>query len=80
MRHGNSAYKNGLCKCDVCRLDHRVQAKIARQRRKAQLQEDPSVVEHGRVSTYKNWGCRCDRCKAAASTDDKKRYANGGRG
>lgn len=31
-------------------------------RRAARLREDPTIVEHGKVSTYRNWNCRCEAC------------------
>lgn len=57
-------YRRG-CKCDYCKRAHAADAKVHRDRRARQLQEDPSIAPHGHHSTYSNYRCRCDLCVGA---------------
>lgn len=58
MKHGASAYRHGLCRCEVCRADVYREVSL----RAARLAADPSLAPHGDRSTYTNWGCRCADC------------------
>lgn len=65
MKHGASAYRNGRCRCDVCRAANtHLQAEL-REKRQRRLLLDSTAAEHGTASTYANWKCRCDDCKKA---------------
>lgn len=33
--------------------------------REERLAQDPTIVQHGTISTYRNWGCRCVQCRQA---------------
>lgn len=33
--------------------------------RPERLALDPTIVQHGTISTYRNWGCRCKPCSHA---------------
>jgi hypothetical protein len=57
--------------CQTCQTEGR---RRYRERRKAQIAADPSVVEHGLLSTYNNWGCRCSKCRRANATYYRERY------
>lgn len=61
--HGGYHYGNDDCRCDECKAAHAANVKRFRAQRKARLDKDPSIVEHGKDSTYTNWLCRCQPCK-----------------
>lgn len=67
------------CRCGPCREANSALQKREDARRREMLAADPSLVEHGLVSTYINWGCRCETCGAAHSARLKRqresRYA-----
>jgi hypothetical protein len=33
--------------------------------REQRLAQDPTIVQHGNITTYRNWGCRCKPCVQA---------------
>jgi hypothetical protein len=57
-KHDANTYRNGRCRCEVCREDHRVKTAANRKARLAQ------GVIHGSRSSY-DAGCRCDYCLGA---------------
>lgn len=68
--HGKaSTYRNAAyrCRCQPCRDAHTELQHRENQSRRARLDADPSIVQHGLVSTYKNWACRCDACTVVHS-------------
>ncbi len=70
VKHGVTAYKNGRCRCRVCRAaavaDHREWANRSRM-------VDLVGMTHGTISTYNNYGCRCEPCRAAKSDYNRQR-------
>lgn len=62
--HNLTGYKSG-CKCGICIEANRKAQKRQRAARKARLEADPTLAEHGKPSTYTNWCCRCDPCTDA---------------
>ncbi len=64
-----STYRNTAyaCRCRPCRDANAAFQRRGGEKRAARLAADPSIVEHGLLSTYLNWACRCDPCKAAHS-------------
>jgi len=63
-QHGASAYRNQqiACRCEICRNANTAYCKVEQAHRAARLRDDPSLTEHGSLSTYRNWGCRCRPC------------------
>lgn len=59
--HSLTGYKYG-CRCVICTEENRKAQRRQRASRKARLEEDPTLAEHGKLSTYGNWCCRCDLC------------------
>ena len=33
--------------------------------REERLAQDPTIVQHGTITTYRSWGCRCKPCVGA---------------
>ena len=62
-KHGASAYKRGLCRCDICTKANTRRCLEAQARRTAR--KNHTQLDHGTPSTYSNWGCRCDPCTTA---------------
>lgn len=74
--HGASAYRNSLCRCDVCTAAHRVrhqeESEVARKK-------NPQEIKHGSATCYNYYGCRCTECreaKAKAYREYKERKSN----
>lgn len=73
--HGTVArYRNGRCRCDLCKDAVRLAAAARRKQRKADAESGFFTGTHGTVSTYNNGGCRCDECKAAVRAYDRQLY------
>jgi len=71
LLHGHdSTYTHAGCRCDECREDH---ALVARLYRNGYWGGRDLV--HGSVSTYVNNRCRCELCSAAKATYDASRRA-----
>lgn len=72
-QHGYSAYRKGLCKCEVCTADNSRRCRRDFEARLAERVEiDGRLIavrarNHGSYSTYRNWGCRCTPCYEAHS-------------
>jgi hypothetical protein len=68
--HGYSAYGNGRCRCDTCRV---AWANYTRQRRqRLRSQPLPFYVAHGTSNAYNNYQCRCDRCRSFKSQENAR--------
>jgi hypothetical protein len=81
MKHGWSAYRNGVCKCGICRKGHAdAQNKNTAKWRASRVEIDGRLVaplppeRHGSWSTYANYGCQCDPCREAARPVNKRSY------
>jgi hypothetical protein len=83
--HGVVGGRNAGChdgpdngRCPECRKASRRAFQNAVAARRARFALDPTIVEHGNVTTYRNWGCRCDACREAARLERYRYKFKGG--
>ena len=62
------------CRCQPCTKANAKLQKAEDGKRKARLEQDPTLAPHGSVSTYLNWGCRCEDCTRVHSEHCKAYY------